>query len=349
MTLDDLDTPFLLADLDVVERNISRTQAYFDRHGIRNRPHIKTHKLPLIAWKQVRAGAVGITCQKLTEAAVMAEAGLPDLFISYNVVGEHKLPRLGGLAAQCTLSMAADSEHTIRGYSRAAVMAGAPIRVVVEVDTGGRRAGVQTAAEALALARLAADLPGLTFHGLMTYPTGPQTGAMLQEIVGLLERADLPPQVVSGGGSPRQWQAHETPVCSEHRSGTNVYCDRNLVTTGAYTWDDCALRVLTTVVSRPTRDRMIIDCGSKTTTNDPCSAGDFHYFPDYPEARVERMSEEHGHCDVSRCPRPPVVGERLTLIPNHACGTTNMHDLVALHRGGRVEAVVPVLARGKIR
>lgn len=349
MTLDDLDTPFLVADLDIVERNIAKTQAYLDQHSIRNRPHIKTHKLPLIAWKQVRAGAVGIACQKVGEAEVMAQAGLPDIFIAYNIVGPQKLERLAAVATQCTLSSAADSEATLRGYSQAGAMAGVPIHAVIEVDTGGGRAGVVDVQQAVALARLAADLPGTTFHGLMTYPTGPLTGPMLEEIVALLGSDGLEPQVVSGGGSPGLWSAHETPVCNEHRAGTNLYCDRNMVGTGAYTWDDCALRVVTTVVSRPTRDRLILDSGSKTTTNDPHSAGGFHYSPDYPELRVERMSEEHGHCDVSRVPNPPQVGDRLTLIPNHACGTTNMHDLVALHRGGRVEAIVPIAARGKIR
>ncbi len=349
MTLNDLDTPFLTADLDVVERNIARYQAYFDQHGIRARPHIKTHKLPVLAWKQVRAGAVGIACQKVGEAEVMAQAGLPDIFIAYNIVGEQKLDRLAGVARQCALSVAFDSEFTLRGYSRAAVKAGVPIGVLVEVDTGGKRAGVQTADEAVSLARLATELPGVDFRGLMTYPTAEQTAPLFETIVSMLEWDGIPVPVRSGGGSPRQWRAHETPVCNEHRAGTNLYCDRNLVATGAYGWEDCALRVITTVVSRPTRDRMIIDCGSKTTTNDPHRTGDFHYFPDLPDARVERMSEEHGHCDVSRVEAPPAVGERLTLIPNHACGTTNMHDWVALHRGGQVEAIVPIPARGKIR
>ena len=349
MTLDDLDTPFLTADLDIVERNIARYQAYCDQHGIRNRPHIKTHKLPSLAWKQVRAGAAGITCQKLGEAEVMAQAGLEDIFISYNIVGAHKVAPLGALASQCKLSVAADNEVALRGYSRGASLFGSTIHAVIEVDTGGKRAGVQTMEETLALARLAADLPGLVFHGLMTYPTGPNTGPMLEPIVAALEKEGLKPYVVSGGGSPVQWRAHETPVCNEHRAGTNIYCDKNLVTTGQYSWDDCALKVITTVVSRVTRDRMIIDSGSKTTTNDPNPSGDFHYFPQYPEAIVEKMSEEHGHCNVSRCPEPPKIGERLMLIPNHACAATNMHDVIALHRGGKIEAIVPVLARGKIR
>ncbi len=349
MMIDDLDTPFLIADLDLVERNIARNQAYFDQHGIRNRPHVKTHKLPLLAWKQVHAGAVGITCQKVSEAEVMAQGGLPDIFISYNVVGEHKLDAIGGLATQCTLSMAADSAHTLRGYSTAASRFGATIRAVIEVDTGGLRAGVQTVDEAVQLARLAADLPGLTFHGLMTYPTGPRTGPMFEEIVRALEPYGLQPQVLSGGGSPDQWEAHRTPICNEHRSGTNLYVDRNLVNKGAYTWEDCALRVVTTVVSRPTRERCILDAGSKTMTNDPDREGGFHYCPEYPELRVVKQSEEHGHCDLSACSAIPSVGERVTLIPNHACGAVNMHDLIALHRGGTVEAVVPILARGKIR
>ena len=349
MTIDDLDTPFLIADLNIVERNIARNQAYFDQHGIRNRPHIKTHKLPLLAWKQMHAGAVGITCQKVTEAEVMAQSGLPDIFISYNVVGKHKIDLIGGLATQCTLSMAADSEYTLRGYSEAASRFGATIHAVIEVDTGGGRAGVTTVGEATSLARLAADLPGLTFHGFMTYPTGPNTGPMFQEILQDLERYGLKPQVISGGGSPLQWDAHQTPICNEHRSGTNLYVDRNLVNAGTYTWDDCALRVVTTVVSRPTRERCILDAGSKAMTNDPDKQGGFHYCPEYPELRVVKHSEEHGHVDLSACERIPSVGERVTLIPNHACATVNMHDLIALHRGGKVEAIVPILARGKIR
>jgi D-serine deaminase-like pyridoxal phosphate-dependent protein len=349
MTLDDLDTPFLVADLDIVERNIARYQAYLDQHRILNRPHIKTHKLPLIAWKQVRGGAVGIACQKLGEAETMAQAGLPDIFIAYNIVGAQKLDRLRALALHCTLSAACDSEHTLRGYARAGREAGVPIRAVIEVDTGGKRAGVQTVEEAVALARLAADLDGVTFQGLMTYPTFPATQGFFEQIVDTLERDGIPTPVRSGGGSPGIFRAHETPICNEHRAGTNLYCDRNLVGTGVYAWDDCALRVVTTVVSRPNRERMIIDAGSKTTTNDRHRTGNFHYFPDLPDAIVERMSEEHGHCNIAACASPPSVGDRLTLIPNHACGTTNMHDQIALHRRGRVEAITPIPARGKIR
>src|SRR5689334_14996220 len=147
MRIDEIDTPFVAVDLDVVENNIRTTQQYFDQHGIRFRPHIKTHKLPAIAHKQIAAGAKGITCQKLGEAEVMAAAGITDIFIAYNLIGEAKLDRLMRLARQVTMSVAADSEYTVRGISRAAAREGGAVRVLVEMDTGGRRAGVQTPEE----------------------------------------------------------------------------------------------------------------------------------------------------------------------------------------------------------
>src|SRR5438445_8447747 len=144
MHIDEIDTPFVAIDLDVVENNIRVTQQYYDQHGIRFRPHIKTHKLPAIAHKQVAAGAKGITCQKLGEAEVMAAAGIDDIFIAYNLLGEAKLDRLMRLTRQAAMSVAADSEYTVRGLSAAAARDGGRVRVVVEMDTGGQRAGVQT-------------------------------------------------------------------------------------------------------------------------------------------------------------------------------------------------------------
>jgi D-serine deaminase-like pyridoxal phosphate-dependent protein len=349
MHIDEIDTPFVAIDLDVVENNIRTTQQYFDQQGIRFRPHIKTHKLPALAHQQVAAGAKGITCQKLGEAEVMAAAGLDDIFIAYNLLGEAKLDRLMRLARQVTMSVAADSEFTVRGLSQAAAREGGEVRVIVEMDTGGSRAGVQTSEEAVALARLIDDLPGITFWGLMTYPTRPETAPIFEETVRALQRSGLDPQVVSGGGSANRFHVHEMPVITEHRAGTYIYNDRSMVAAGAATWDDCAMRIITTVVSRPTPDRAILDGGSKTFTNDPTREGGYGYFPDYPEAVTHAQSEEHGHVDVSRCARKPEIGERVQVIPNHACGTTNLHNEVTAHRRGRVEAIWPVAARGFLR
>jgi len=348
MRIDEIDTPFVAIDLDVVENNIRTTQQYFDQHGIRFRPHIKTHKLPAIAHKQIAAGASGITCQKLGEAEVMAAAGIDDIFIAYNLLGDSKLNRLMRLARQVTMSVAADSEYTVRGLSQAA-RDGGDLRVVVEMDTGGRRAGVQTPAEAVALARLIDDLPGLAFWGLMTYPTRAESVPMLEETVRSLKQLGLEPHVVSGGGSPGRFRVHETPVVTEHRAGTYIYNDRSMVASGTATWDDCAMRVVTTIVSRPTPDRAILDAGSKTLTNDPTPEGGYGYFPDYPEAVTVGQSEEHGHLDLSRCSRKPEIGERVQVVPNHACGTTNLHNEVVAHRRGRVDAIWPVAARGLLR
>jgi D-serine deaminase-like pyridoxal phosphate-dependent protein len=349
MHLNEIDTPFVAIDLDVVENNIRTTQGYFDQHGIRFRPHVKTHKLPALAHQQIEAGAGGITCQKLGEAEVMAAAGIEDIFIAYNILGEAKLDRLMRLARQVTMSVAADSEYTVRGLSRAAAREGGEVRVLVEMDTGGSRAGVQTPDEAVALARLIDGLPGITFWGLMTYPTRAESAPIFEETVRALRQCSLQPHVVSGGGSGSRFRAHEMPVITEHRAGTYVYNDRSMVAAGAATWDDCAMRIVTTVVSRPTPDRAILDGGSKTFTNDPTSEGGYGYFPEYPEAVTHAQSEEHGHVDLSRCARKPEIGERVQVIPNHACGTTNLHNEVVAHRHGHVEAIWPVAARGLLR
>jgi D-serine deaminase-like pyridoxal phosphate-dependent protein len=350
----DLDTPVVTIDLDVMEATIRRAQTYFDEHGILNRPHIKTHKIPAIAHKQLEAGAKGITCQKLGEAEVFVAAGIKDVLIPYNIVGEQKLERLCRLAKQARMSVCVDSEYTVRGISAAANREGVEIDLEVECDTGMRRAGVQSPEEAADLARLIARLPGVRFAGWMTYPTTKETVAFFDAASALIARDGLSAAVRSGGGTPGMWRAHEAlPTVNEYRAGTYIYFDRNCVGAGAATWDECAMRVHMTVVSRPTKDRAILDGGSKTLTNDPAGSGQTGYgrIVEYPEAVIARQSEEHGHVDLSACPpdRRPEIGERVTVIPNHACATTNLHDEVVGVRHGKVEVIWPVLARGKIR
>ncbi|MBI3910788.1 MAG: alanine racemase [Armatimonadetes bacterium] len=349
MTLDDLDTPVLTVDLDGVDRNIRVVQSYMDTHGIAFRPHIKTHKIPAFAHRQVAAGAVGVTCQKLGEAEVMAAAHVLDILVTFNIVGRQKLERLMRLCRMARMAVVADSEYTVRGYAEATRSEGGDLRVLVEMDTGGRRAGVQSPEEAVRLARQIDAAPGLRFGGLMTYPTTAEAPAILAETVRQLEAVGLRAEVISGGGTACQFHAHERAPVNEHRSGTYIYNDRSTVAAGVATWNDCAARVIATVVSRPTPDRMILDGGSKTFTNDPTGEDGFGYFPDYPEAVMYSMSEEHGHVDISRCRRKPEIGERVVVIPNHACGITNLHDEVMVHRKGRVEAIWKVQARGLIR
>jgi D-serine deaminase-like pyridoxal phosphate-dependent protein len=348
MDINQLDTPAAMVELDKLESNINRLQKYLDEHGIANRPHIKTHKIPEIAHMQVEAGAVGITCQKIGEAEVMAQAGIKDIFLPYNIIGPAKLERLMRLARRVKLSVTADSEFTVRGLSVAARQAGVELPVLVECDTGGGRCGVQTPQAATDLARLIARSPGLVFGGLMTYPNSARTGAFVRETKALLE-GELEVARVSGGGTPVMWKAHTYPEVNEYRAGTYVYNDRAILKSGAMGLEDCAFKVITTVVSRPTADRGIIDGGSKTFSSDTLGLEGYGLILEYPEAKIYGQSEEHGHIDFSQCARKPEVGERVTVIPNHCCVVSNLFERVVGVRNGQVEVIWPVAARGALQ
>src|SRR5256712_10413211 len=218
-----IDTPVVTIDLAVMEQNIARLQNYLSLHGLRNRPHIKTHKLPAVARMQVAAGAAGITCQKLGEAEVMAEGGLDDILLTYNVLGEAKLERLVALADKISLTVTVDHADIAAELSQAIRRAGLMLPVLIECDTGGRRGGGQTPAEAVGLAQAITRLPGLILRGLVTYPTAPASGAFMRETIHLLKARGIPVDVVSGGGAPRVWTVAESPGVTRPRAGTNGY------------------------------------------------------------------------------------------------------------------------------
>jgi D-serine deaminase-like pyridoxal phosphate-dependent protein len=350
MRLDELDTPVLTADLDAIERNIAGMQAYCDDHGLALRPHIKTHKLPELARRQTDAGARGITCQKLGEAEVFADAGFDDILISFPLVGRVKAERLADLAGRAKMSVVGDSSAVAESLAGVLAARGLEVDFLVECDTGFGRTGVQSPDEAAELATLVGRLDGLRFAGLMTYPTRPESGPWLRAAREAVERAGLAVEQISGGGTPTARRTHEIGEVTEVRVGTYVYGDRACIANGSVPLDDCALRVLATVVSRPTRERAILDAGSKTLTSDQAVGATGHgLLVEYPDAEVYALNEEHGYVDVSACARAPEVGDRVAIVPNHACGTANMHDEVVLHRGGEVVETLPTTARGKVR
>jgi D-serine deaminase-like pyridoxal phosphate-dependent protein len=349
MNIDQLETPLALVELDRLAANIAKLQSYLSEHGIANRPHVKTHKIPAIAHMQVNAGAVGITCQKIGEAEVMAQAGIRDIFLPYNIVGQAKLERLMRLARQAALSVTADSEYTVRGLSAAAQRAGVELPVLVEFDSGAQRCGVQSPQAASDLARVIARSPGLRFGGLMTYPTSDQTNAFVSETKAMLKGHGLGVECVSGGGSRCMWQAHQHPEVTEHRAGMYLYGDRSLLNAGVMTVEECSFKVITTVVSRPTADRGILDGGSKTFSSDALGLEGHGLILEYPQARFYGLSEEHGHVDFSPCPRKPEIGERVTVIPNHCCVVSNLFNSVVGVREGVVEITWPVAARGTVQ
>lgn len=361
MHISEIDTPALLLDLDVMERNVRRAQAYCNEHGIRFRPHMKTHKTPEIGLLQVKEGAVGLTCAKLGEAEVMAEAGIRDLMIAYPIWGEAKLRRLVELADRCRLSVVFDSHEVAEGISRAAAGAGVAIGALVEIDTGMRRCGVAPGPGLIDLCRRVIDLPGLEFRGLMSYQ-GFISGALpererqmreenarLTGILGALAAEGIPCEVVSGGTSPSLFLSHHAPQITENRSGTYVFNDRNMVGSGAVGWGDCALRVALTVVSTAVPGQIIVDGGSKTFTSDRSVYEGFARFVEDPELILAKMNEEHGYVSLNGTTQRHRIGDRLHAIPNHVCVTMNMHDEVWVHRGEDVVDRWQIAARGKLR
>lgn len=349
MYINQLETPAAVVELDKLEANIARFQRYLDEHGIANRPHIKTHKIPEIAHMQLKAGAVGITCQKIGEAEVMAQAGIGDIFLPYNIIGERKLERLMRLAHRVNLSMTADSEFTLRGLAAAAQREGLELETLVEFDSGLGRCGVQTPQEAADLARLIARSPGLRFGGLMTYPSNQNTDPFVAAARSLLAGDGLVIERVSGGSTPGMWQAHTHPEVNEHRAGMYIYGDRYTIKNGAMKLEECSFKVITTVVSRPTADRGILDGGSKTFSSDLLGLEGYGLILEYPEAVIYGQSEEHGHVDFSQCARKPEIGERVTVVPNHCCVVSNLFNQVAGVRDGKVEVIWPVAARGALQ
>jgi D-serine deaminase-like pyridoxal phosphate-dependent protein len=349
MHIDQLETPVAIVDLDRMEANIARFQRYLDEHGIANRPHIKTHKIPAIAHMQLAGGAVGITCQKLGEAEVMADAGINDIFLPYNILGAAKLDRLMRLAERVAISVTADSETTVRGLADAARTAGRTLPVLVEFDTGYGRCGVQSPQEAASLARTIADSSNLHFGGLMAYPTNQHTDDFVRATRDLLAGDGIPIERVSGGGTQCMWRAHEHPEVSEHRAGMYIFGDRYTLKNNAIALEDCSFKVLTTVVSRPTADRAILDGGSKTFSSDLLGLEGHGLILEYPDARFYSMSEEHGHVDLSACASKPAIGDRVTVIVNHCCPVANLFNQLVGVRNNQVEVVWPVAARGMIQ
>ena len=343
------DTPCVLIDLDRVEANLRRVQEHAEANAYRLRPHTKTHKLPQFAHRQVALGAVGITVQKLGEAEVMADAGVTDIFLPYNIVGAQKLARLRALNERVTLAVTADSAETVAGYSGTFCDAAKPLTVLVECDTGAGRCGVQSPEAALELARLILRSPGLQFGGLMTYPPAGLAAAVtdwLAQARQLLEDAGIAVPVITGGNTPDMWNAGDG-VVTERRPGTYIYYDRSQVARGVATPDDCALTVLATVVSRPTPLRAVIDAGSKALSSDLLGMTGYGVIQGT-EVTVASLSEEHGVITFPEPTLTPRVGDRLRIVPNHACVVSNLFDNVHLVRNGEIVETVPVAARGRV-
>jgi D-serine deaminase-like pyridoxal phosphate-dependent protein len=339
-----------------MEANLERMADFFRHRQAKLRPHAKTHKSPLIARKQLDLGALGITCAKLGEAEVMAEAGIRDLLIANQIVGSAKISRLIELAEDAQVMVAADDPDNVRALSRAASAGGVKIRVLVEVDLGMGRCGVQPGQPALTLAQDIERCPGLTFAGLMGYEghlvflsSLQERTQRCQEAMGLLletkeliERSGLPVENLSGGGTGTYAITGRIPGITEVQAGSYLFLDTKY--RGIEGLDDfyCALTVLTTVISHPEKGRVIVDAGRKAVSQD----FGLPEVKDSPGAKLTSLAEEHGIIHLEEPNERIAVGDKIELIVSHCCTTINLHDRYFAMRNGCLEAVWPIAARG---
>jgi len=363
MRIEELDTPVVTVDLDIMEHNLRSLAEHCRKHRLGLRPHTKTHKIPAIAKMQIAGGAAGITVAKVGEAEVMAGAGLEDILIAYPVVGTTKCERLAKLAQRKTITVSLDSIEIAQGISEAATRAGSTVNILVEFDVGMRRCGVQTVDAWLQVAQAVDKLSGIRFSGLMFYPGHiwealPEQGPALESISRVIEQVQeksrqhgLNCAVVTGGSTPTAYSSYQVRGLTEIRPGTYIFNDMNETKAGYSQLSDCALRVQVTVVSKAVQGRAMIDGGSKTFSGDRLISGDkqgFGFVTEYPNTQFTSMSEEHGHLDLGAEDRVN-VGDRLSVIPNHVCACVNMHNQIYYHRKGIVEGSWTVEGRGKIQ
>lgn len=355
----DLPTPALVIDLEQAKRNIKRLADYCAKHGLKFRPHTKTHKSQLFAKLQLEGGANGLTVAKVGEAEVMAEV-CDDLFLAYPALDPARTHRLAKIAQKITMRVGVDSTYAVDRLAEAARDEGSTIGVLADYDVGMHRTGVQTPDEALALAQHIDKTEGVRFDGMMTYPghvvgTPEEQAPILKaidermkEVLELWKKHGLEAQIVTGGSTPTQEQSHNVTSLTEIRPGTSIFYDANFWLGGYAEQSDCAATIKVTVVSKAVPGKCVIDSGSKTLTSDLHFTKQPGYgrIVEYPEARIIKLSEEHGEVDLSNCPKQPNLGDRLTVIPNHICPVVNLQTHAWLRKGDGQLQKLKIDARG---
>ena len=351
----------MLVDLDALEKNLARMAERARAARIGLRPHAKTHKVPEIGRRQLALGATGLSLAKVGEAEVFVEAGFEDIFLAYPTIGGDRARRLLALSDRARISVGADSVEGARTLSEVFAAARRRIPTLLKIDSGFHRVGVEPA-RALEVARAIADLPGIELAGVFTHAghaylaetpeavaaVGRREGETVAAVAAELAAAGLPCAQVSVGSTPTAASSMRVAGVTECRPGNYVYCDASQVALGTCTAKECAMTVAATVVSVPAPDRAVVDAGSKTLSSDPLRprAGG-HGLVLGTASRLDRLSEEHGVVAVAPGDRFR-VGQRVSILPNHACVVSNLHDRVYAVRGGAVEAEWRVAARGRV-
>jgi len=354
-------TPAIVIDAAVAKRNLSKLAAYAKAHNVKLRPHTKTHKSIMMGRLQMELGAIGLTVAKVGEAQVMSQA-CSDILMAYPAADAQRGAALAKLAKQITLRVGIDSTIAADSLAQAARSAGSTIGILVDLDVGLHRTGVQSPADSLALAQFITKQAGLRLDGIMFYPghvkdESPESltqlaavESCLAETITLWNKAGLNTSIVSGGSTPAAYQAHHLPSMTEARPGTYIFFDMNGVHGGYAKLEDCAARIHCTVVSTAVPGQFVIDAGSKTLTSDKCGPAPesgHGYILEYPTAKIVKLTEEHGQVDATASNKTPKVGERVTVIPNHICPCVNLQDQIWWNEDGELKPI-EVDARGKV-
>ena len=354
-----IDTPAPWVDLDIMENNLKSMADYCAGHGINLRPHTKTHKIPQFAKKQLELGATGITCAKTGEAVIMAEAGIRDIFIAYPVWGEFKWQPLRELTGKVNLMLATDSAEHANALAGGLAEERKKTSLLVEVDFGFRRCGLQLD-ENLPAALVSIAAAGVPVRGLMFYPGHVKTdvdksladiNAKIAFSIDAYKKAfGEAPEIVSGGSTPSAYYSHLMEGMTESRAGTYIFNDCSTVDVGACGWQDCAVKVRCRVVSTSVPGRAVLDGGSKTFSDAKRAGGEgFGAIVGYDDIFCEKMNEEHGYLDLENSKAKLEPGQLVDVVPNHVCTCINMHDTLYGMRGGEVVESWPIAARGKVQ
>jgi D-serine deaminase-like pyridoxal phosphate-dependent protein len=361
MPFDEIDTPALVVDLDAFEHNLQHMASLARAAGVRLRPHAKTHKCPTIALRQIAAGAVGQCCQKVGEAEALVRGGVRDVLVSNQVVGHAKLLRLASLATEASIALCFDAPEQVDAASRAATAFGVTLGGLVEIDVGAERCGVLPGAAARDLALRIAQAPGLEFRGLQAYHGAAQhlptfeareaaiakAGDAVRATIAAIESAGLRCAIVSGAGTGTFRLESASGIWNELQAGSYLFMDTDYAQIGnrdggRYTEFRHSLFVLSTVMSATTPDRAIVDAGLKSYSGEKGPPW-VHGLEDVEHVG---MSDEHGKLRLGPRARPLRLGDKVMLIPGHCDPTVNLHDWYVAVRGGRVEALWPIAARG---
>ncbi|MBB4920558.1 alanine racemase [Streptosporangium saharense] len=362
----EIDTPALVIDLDVVRANVTEMAKVAATNDVGLRPHIKTHKIPELARMQIEAGAVGITCAKLGEAEVMADAGIDDILLAYPIWGEPKLRRLAALRERARVRVSLDSPDVAAGLGRLGLHTGSPVEILVEVDTGMHRLGRPPGRPTADLVAEIAAIPGVEVVGLLTLAGHAYRSRSWEELLEisrregedlvataeLCAREGVELREISVGSTPTARYAAEVPGVTEIRPGTYIFNDTTMMRLGVATEETTGARVLATVVGRPSPERVVLDAGTKCLTSDGLGSPGWISAVGLPYLHMEFLNEEHGvahlepgHANYGELP----VGSRVQLVPSHACPVLNLFDVAHVVEDGEVVTELRVAARGAVR